>query len=325
MKIASAMRAFVFLVAAALGLTLAFFLVSRYSPELTRMVDSDLMRFLDQPFFHLGNQPVSMLFVLKAILYLIFLGLVVRMVRRFLRYSVLARTSMDPGQQYALARMAGYVVFVLGIIIGLQSAGLDLSSLVVVGGALGIGVGFGLQTIASNFVSGLVLLIERPIKLGDRVEVGDTYGDVVRIAGRSTWIRTNDNVVIIVPNSEFIEKRVVNWTANDRQVRFSVDLGVSYGSKPEQVREILLEVAQAHPEVLVAPPPEVLFTGFGDSSLNFSLRVWTDNVQQPRRLKSDLYFATFKAFAEQGIEIPFPQRDLHLKSVHVPISVTSKS
>jgi len=154
------------------------------------------------------------------------------------------------------------------------------------------------------------------------VEVGDTNGDVVRIAARSTWVRTNDNVVIIIPNSEFINSHVTNWTANDRQVRFPIPLGVSYGSDPEQVRAVLEEVARAHPDVLTDPPPEVIFTGFGDSSLDFELRVWTiTRVQWPRILRSEIYFMIFKAFKEHGIEIPFPQRDLHLRSVDSPIPV----
>jgi small-conductance mechanosensitive channel len=197
-----------------------------------------------------------------------------------------------------------------------------MSSLVILGGAVGIGVGFGLQNIANNFVSGIILLLERPIQVGDRVEVGDTHGDVVRIAGRSTWIRTNDNVVMIIPNSEFINSHVTNWTANDRQVRFPIPLGVSYGSDPEVVRDVLMEVADNHPDVLTIPPPEILFTGFGDSSLNFELRVWTiTRVQYPKELASELYFMIFKAFKEHGIQIPFPQRDLHVKSVSVPIPV----
>jgi small-conductance mechanosensitive channel len=233
---------------------------------------------------------------------------------------VLKRTSLNPGQQYAFAQIAAYLVFLFGLLIGLQWAGLNMSSLVILGGAVGIGVGFGLQNIANNFVSGIILLLERPIQVGDRVEVGDTHGDVVRIAARSTWIRTNDNVVIIIPNSEFINSHVTNWTANDRQVRFPIPLGVSYGSDPEVVRNVLMEVADNHPDVLNVPPPEILFTGFGDSSLNFELRVWTiTRVQYPKELASELYFMIFKAFKEHGIAIPFPQRDLHVKSVSVPI------
>ena len=198
----------------------------------------------------------------------------------------------------------------------MQATGLDLTSLAFLGGAFGIVIGFGLQNISSNFVSGLILLVERPIKVGDRIEVGNLFGDVTRIGTRSTWIRTNDNVIIIVPNSDFISNRVTNWTANDRQVRFSMPIGVSYGSDVLQVRDILLEVASAHPDILRDPPPEALFVAFGESSLDFELRFWTaTRVQTPVSLKSDFYFEIFRRFTEAGIEIPFPQRDLHVRSV----------
>jgi small-conductance mechanosensitive channel len=184
-------------------------------------------------------------------------------------------------------------------------------------------LGFGLQNIANNFVSGLILLTERPIRVGDRVEVGGTNGDVVRIGARSTWVRTNDNVVIVIPNSEFINSRVTNWTANDRQVRFAYPVGVSYGCDPERVRDILKEVASRHPDVLTHPSPEVVFSGFGDSSLDFQLKVWTiTRVQTPLPLGSELYYAIFAAFREHGIEIPFPQRDLHLKTISASLPVT---
>ena len=200
--------------------------------------------------------------------------------------------------------------------IGLESAGLNLSSLAFLTGTIGVGVGFGLQNIVNNFVSGLILLVERPIKVGDRVEIGDLAGDIVRIAARSTWVRTNDNVVIIVPNSDFISNRVTNWTANDRRVRISLPLGVSYASDPAVVREILLSVVKAQREILDDPGPDVIFLGFGDSSLDFELRVWTeDSLRTPQILKSNLYYAIFRAFSEGAIEIPFPQRDIHIRSV----------
>ena len=239
------------------------------------------------------------------------------------RKRVLTHMPMAIGQQYAVARVTSYLVFILGLIVGLQSLGLNLSSVVVIGGALGIGVGLGLQAIVSNFVAGLILLLEQPIKLGDRIEVGNTYGDVVRLRGRSTWIRTNDNVVIIVPNSEFINQRVTNWTANDRQVRISLRVGVSYNSDPNVVREVLLGIAARHADVLVEPGPEVIFSELGESSLNFELRIWTiQQVQTPHRLQSDLYFAIFETFRKEGIEMPFPQRDLHIRSIAEPFSPT---
>jgi small-conductance mechanosensitive channel len=275
-----------------------------------------LRHYLVQPMFSMGGLPITLFFLLKAAIFIVALVIFAHFTMLLLQKKVLKHTPLGLAQQYAAAKVISYLVFVLGLVIGLQSLGVNLNSLVVVGGALGIGVGLGLQAIVSNFVAGLILLIEQPIKLGDRIEVGDTYGDVVRLRGRSTWIRTNENVVIIVPNSEFINQSVTNWTANDRQVRISLPLGVSYDSDPKAVREVILAVAAGHPDVLGDPKPEVIFTEFGDSSLNFELRVWTiQQVQTPARLKSDLYFALFEAFRKESIEIPFPQRDLHVRSI----------
>jgi small-conductance mechanosensitive channel len=291
-----------------------------FLPDITQWVGSDFSRLWSQPYFTLGNVPVTPPFLIKSFTLLIIIVLAARFIRRFIRYQILARTSLDVGQQFALERGIGYVVFVIGLMIVLQSVGVNLNSLIVLGGAVGIGIGLGLQTIANNFTAGIILLIERSIKVGDRVEVGSLNGDVIQIGARATWVRTNDNIDVIVPNSEFTQKPVTNWTAEDRQVRFSVPLGVSYGSKPEKVREILLTVAADHPDVLANPVPDVIFCGFGDSSLNFDLRVWTTHrVQTPQALKSELYFRIFEAFGKNGIEIPFPQRDLHVKSVTAPI------
>jgi small-conductance mechanosensitive channel len=275
-----------------------------------------LHQFLVRPFFTMGGLPVTLIFLVKVAIFFVMLLLASHFVMILLHKRILTHTPLEAGQQYAVARMVSYLVFILGTIIGLQSLGVNLNSLVVIGGALGIGVGLGLQAIVSNFVAGLVLLLEQPVKLGDRIEIGGTFGDVVRLRGRSTWIRTNDNVVIIVPNSEFINQRVTNWTANDRQVRVAVAVGVGYGSDVKRVREVLLGIAKNHPDVLPDPSPDVLFSEFGDSSLNFELRVWTvKQVHTPALLKSDLYFSVFEEFAKQKIEIPFPQRDLHLRTV----------
>jgi small-conductance mechanosensitive channel len=280
-----------------------------------------LHHFLTQPFLTLGGLPITVFFLTKVATFIVLLILVSHFTMSLLQNRILTYTPLETGQRYAVARVASYLVFILGMIVGLQSLGVNLNSLVVVGGALGIGVGFGLQAIVGNFVAGLVLLVEQPLKLGDRIEVGGTFGDVVRLRGRSTWIQTNDNVVIIVPNSEFINQRVINWTANDRQVRISLPVGVSYGSDPKAVRDLLSRISTQHPDVLGDPAPEIVFLDFGDSSLDFELRVWTiRQVQTPQRLKSDLYFAIFEAFREHGIEIPFPQRDLHLKSIAPQVS-----
>jgi small-conductance mechanosensitive channel len=292
-----------------LTLVLAGILVSRLIPSLLdhvlgERVTHDLGNLMSRPYFRLGQLPITPAFLIKAIAYLLLLLFLSRFARRVMQHSILPRTSMESGQQYALARVVGYVIFLVGLMVGLQSAGVNLNSLLVLGGTLGIGLGFGLQNIANNFVSGLVLLAEQPIRVGDRVEVDGTSGDVVRIGGRSTWLRTNDNVVIIVPNSEFVSDRVTNWTLNNEQARFVVPIGVRYSSDPEKVRQILLDVAHQHADVLQTPSADVLFTGIGDNALRFELRVWsTKQVHTPSVLRSDLYFGILRAFREHGIEL----------------------
>ncbi len=278
-----------------------------------------IVEALTRPYFQVGELNISPVFLAEVLLFLTVLVVASRSLERFLHTQVLTRTAMDAGQRYAMARFASYLVFAVGLVVGLQSLGVNLNTLTVFGGALGIGIGFGLQNLTNNFVSGIILLAERPVKVGDRVEVDGLHGDVMRIGARATWVRTNDNVMIIIPNSDFTERRVTNWTAHDRQVRFRIPVGVSYASSPAMVREILMSVAMEHPDVLARPAPDVIFLGFGESSLDFELRVWTENrVQTPMMLRSELNFSIFEALKENGIEIPFPQRDLHLRSSDLP-------
>jgi len=206
-------------------------------------------------------------------------------------------------------------VVIIGAFVIIQSVGINLGSLNVLAGALGVGIGFGLQNVANNFISGLIILFERPIKVGDRIDVGNIAGDVVKISARSTMVNTNDNISVIVPNSEFINQRVINWSHNDRNIRFHVPVGVSYNEDPAQIKKILLDVAENNMNVLKRPAPDVLFTEYGDSSLNFDLMVWTSTyINKPIILKSQLYYEIFEKFKEYNIEIPFPQRDLHIRS-----------
>jgi small-conductance mechanosensitive channel len=278
-------------------------------------IPRDIEKFMEQPLFHVGPLAITPWFLVKALVYLLIVGAVARATRRFLLREVLPRTSMGAGQQEVLARWVQYFVFSVGVIIGLQTSGLDLSSLLVVGGALGVGIGFGLQNVANNFISGLILLIEQPIRVGQIVEVGGLLGPVVRIGARSTWVHTGTNAVIIVPNSEFVSNRVTNWGAGEPRVLVKVKIGVGYGSDPNQVREILLDVARAHPQVITDPGPAVLFQEFGDSSLNFELFVWfPGTVMQAGGFRSALNFAIFEAMKENNIEIPFPQRDIHIRA-----------
>lgn len=279
------------------------------------MTWSEIFGVFTKPLFQLGQTWISLATMVEFIIVITFVVLLSRLVRRLLRRTVLARTKLDLGLQYAIARIVSYVVLVLGLIIGLETLGVNLNSLTVLAGALGVGIGFGLQNIVGNFVSGLIILGERPIQIGDRVQLdASTVGKVVRIGARATHVLTNDNIMIIVPNSEFVSSRVVNWTHNDPRVRFRINVGVSYGSDPHLVEKLLLEVATADPSVLKDPPPTVVFKEFGDSALLFELRAWSvDMTHRPGTLESQLNFAIWDKFKQHGIEIPFPQRDVHLK------------
>ena len=235
--------------------------------------------------------------------------------KRFLFNRFLVNSGLNRSLQYALSQIISNIVLVIGILIVLTQTGINLGALAVFAGAIGVGIGVGLQGIASNFISGLVILAERPISIGDRVEVGDNAGTVRRIGARATVIVTNDNISIIVPNSKFIEDPVTNWTYGDPRVRFRIPVGVAYGSDIEKVRQALIAAGREHPNTLAEPAPNVFFSEFGDNSLNFELVVWSSEMSgRPRRYKSDLNFAIERKLREAGIEIPFPQRDLHIRS-----------
>lgn len=235
--------------------------------------------------------------------------------RRLMNEQLLARTPLDAGARQAVASITRYVVMFVGLLIILQTVGINLTTLNVIAGAVGIGVGFGLQNIASNFISGLIILFERPIKVGDRIEVGNVEGDVIEIGARSTTVVTPNNIAIIVPNSNFITEPVINWKySSDSKVRFEIPVGVAYGTDVQLVQRLLLEVAAEHPDVLSEPKPDVCFREFGDSSLNFLLRVWNRaHVHHKLTLYSDLNFAIHDKFKQHGVEIPFPQRVLHIR------------
>ena len=289
-------------------------------PDLIGSLSGETRHALLYQFFKVGSLAITPVFVFKFVLFLVILFSISHLVQKLLLTRLLKHLHIADSAKFALGRFATYLLVLGGLFVGLQSLGVNLSSLVVFGGAVGVGVGLGLQNVVSNFVAGLILLIEQPIRLGDRVEIDSTLGDVVKIAARSTWIKTNDNVVKIVPNNEFINNAVTNWTANDPNVRIHVPVGVGYASNPEQVRTLLLGAADAHPDVLKEPKPLVLFTDYGDNSINFELLVWTaTRTHVPALLKSDLLFALFKVFGEHGIELPFPQRDLHLRSSDVAL------
>ncbi len=276
-------------------------------------------KVLDVP-IHVGSIEVTLWSVLYFLILIFLLFYVTSKLRKWVVYSLLSKSKIDIGVRIAVGTIIRYIVLVIGIIIFLQSAGINLSAVTVLAGALGVGIGFGLQNITNNFVSGIIILFERPIKVGDRIELGDVSGDVVTISMRSTTIVTNDNISIIVPNSDFISSKVINWSHTDRNIRFNFPIGVSYNEDPQNVKKLLLEVVAENEAILKEPKADVLFKGFGDSSLDFTLRVWTrEYINRPNVLRSQIYYAVFEKFKEHGIEIPFPQRDLHIKNTEFKI------
>src|SRR6267142_6112091 len=235
--------------------------------------------------------------------------------KRFLFNRFLVKSGLDRSLQYAIAQIVSNLVLVIGIFIVLENTGIHLGALTVFAGAVGVGVGFGLQNIASNFISGLVILAERPITIGDRVEVAGIAGQVEHIRARSTVIRTNDNIMMIVPNTKFIDSPVTNWTYGDRRVRFRIPVSVASDSDVAKVRDTLLAVARENPYTLKEPAPNVFLEKFGDSTIDFELVAWSREMShRPRRFRSDLNYLIYKHLTAAGIEIPCPQRDLHIRS-----------
>lgn len=256
---------------------------------------------------------VGLLLTISIFIFVLFIA--AEWIRRVLVNRVLRRYSLEMGTRQSVGKIVKYILIIAGLFSILQTNGIDLSAFGILAGALGVGIGFGLQNITNNFISGLIILFEQPIKVGDRIEVGEISGDVVSISARSTTVITNDNISVIIPNSRFIDSQVINWSNNERKVRFNFPVGVSYKEDPEKVKDVLMAVAMAHSSVLQNPGPDVLFDEFDDSSLNFTLRVWTiDYINKPKVLKSELYFEIFKRFKAENIEIPFPQRDIHIIS-----------
>ncbi len=262
--------------------------------------------------FNFGETSVTLIGLIISIASLIFVYLFSKWLRSLLSKKILTRTKLDLGARESISTITQYIVLVLGFTIVLQSLGIDLTALNVLAGALGVGIGFGLQNIANNFISGLIIMFQRPIKLGDRIQVDDVSGKVVNIGSRGTTVLTNDNIAIIVPNSDFMNKNVINWSYGDEKVRFRIPVGVSYQSDIDHVTKVLLKVAEENEGVLKNPAPKVCFRSFGDSSLNFELWVWTEDfIQRKGFFVSKINYAIFKEFQKNDIEIPFPQRVLH--------------
>ena len=283
---------------------------------ITRFWRYRLVRFLQNtfasPVFTVGEQKYSILDFGRAGILIIGLWIIVRAVTALVRSRFLRNVGASREVQDAIALTLQLLLTGVGLIVILSGLGFDLSALAIFASVLGVGIGFGLQTIANNFMSGLIILLERPIRAGDFVKVGDLTGTVERIGARSTEIRTLDLVTIIVPNSELIQTKVVNWSHGHPVSRLHIPFGVAYGTDIRAMRSVVLEAVQIHPEVLRYPQPQIRFDDLGDSSLNFDVLVWIRDPRQQFRIRSDLFYLLEANFRRHDIEIPFPQQDLHI-------------
>ena len=260
--------------------------------------------------FRIGDVTISITAILTAFIILLVGILATRGAQRWLETRFLPRTTMEPGLQHSVSTIFGYVGVIAALLVALAQMGLDFQKITIVAGALSIGIGFGLQSVVSNFVSGLILLAERPIRVGDIINVKGEEGRVQRIHVRATEIETGDSASVIIPNSELITGVVKNWTHANTFSRITVKVGVGYDSDVEKVRDILLELARSHPKLMQSPAPSALITGFGDSAINFELGGVVRNIGDGGSVKSDLYFSILERFRAEGIAIPFPQRDV---------------
>lgn len=277
-------------------------------------------RVLEAPLFRLAGIEVTLWLVAYMLALILALFWIAKRVQTLLADRILTRTNLDASARHAVGAIARYLLLLIGFLVIIQTAGIDLTTFNVLAGALGIGLGFGLQNIVSNFFAGLIIMFERPIKVGDRIEVDQVEGDVIEIGARSTVVLTNDNIAIIVPNSKFITENVVNWMYNDDTVRFRIPVSVAYGTDARKVEKLLLEVADGIDDVLKEPPPAVRFMEFGDNGIQFELRAWsTSLLHRKGQLASRLNFAIYEKFSEAGVEIPFPQRDLHVRGGRIEV------
>lgn len=292
--------------------------------EILREYLDPLFNILNYRIFTLGEAQITPLNIIYLIVLTLLLFWLSNRLKSFFVERILGKTHLDLGARIAIGTIIRYVILLVGFLIIIQTVGINLTTLNVLAGAIGIGVGFGLQNVASNFISGLIILFERPVKVGDRIQVGDVDGKVTSIGARSTNVRTNDNITIIVPNSKFIEENVVNWSFANQSVRFRVPIGVAYDSDLRLVKKLLLEVAEENPDVLKEPKSAVRLMNFGDSSIDLQLWVWTkEKLQRKTVLTSALNFAIWEKFRESGIEIPFPQTDLHIKAGKIKLEKDS--
>ena len=251
---------------------------------------------------------------------LVFLGAVLlsRFIQFVLQEDVYPRVGVHPGRAISISTLTRYAMLIIGFVLATAALGFDANRFTLLAGAFGVGIGFGLQTIVNNFISGIILLTEQPVQVGDAIAMGDIVGEIQRIGIRSSTVRTWQGAEVIIPNADLISEQVTNWTRSDRRRRIEIDVGVAYGTDPHRVLEILLDIMGEVEGILEDPSPNIIFVGFGESSLDFQARAWTDEFDQFTRVKSRLGIRIIDALQEAGVEIPFPQRDLHLRSSDIP-------
>lgn len=287
--------------------------IDQVESELSNLL-LEIWTFISTGIFEVKGTQVTIGSIIIFLLLLLFFVFLSKFISRLLYRRVLRRVNMDEGIRYTLQRITSYTILILGVLFSFQFIGIDLSGLTVIFGLLSVGIGFGLQNLTSNFISGIMLLFERPISVGDRIMVDDVEGDVQEINIRSTTINSIDNISIIVPNSDFISGRVINYSHGDTTLRLAIEVGVSYSSDLDLVLKVMREVAEDHPEVMDEPAPQVLLKNFGDSSWDMLLRCSIKRAKRHPFISSELRCEIVRRFRAHNIEIPFPQRDLNFRN-----------
>jgi potassium efflux system protein len=257
---------------------------------------------------------VSLRDILEALVVLVLTWIATRNLPGLLEVGMLRRFHVDAPTRYAVTSVTRYLIFIVGIIVGLSMLGLRWSNLQWLAAGFSVGLGFGMQEIFANFISGLIVLFERPFRIGDVITIGNVEGTVARIRTRATTIVDWDNKEVVVPNKSFITDRLVNWTLSDTTTRIVIKVGIAYRNDPAQAQKLLLEIAAAHPQVLADPAPNCWMTGFGDSTQDFELRVYVGEINQRNPVRTELQFRITEVFREHDIEIAFPQRDVWLRN-----------
>ncbi|WLR42440.1 mechanosensitive ion channel [Bacillus carboniphilus] len=275
--------------------------------------------WMTKEWIKVGKIEVTPSLILVAVFILSISYIISKTIREAILPPIFTRYHVTKGLQYTFSRIIHYIIMVIAILISLSSVGVSLNGLTVFAGLLSVGIGFGLQNITSNFISGIILLFERPIEVGDRIIIDDIIGDVKQIKMRATVVKTLHNEHIIIPNSYFLEEHVINRSYSDSKLKLVIPFGVAYGTDAERLKELIIQLvhdeAQNTPAVLLKPKPYLNFIEFGDSSLNFELFVWISNPYEYITLRSEFHYRIYQVLNQNEIEIPFPQRDIHIKSL----------